>query len=80
MKIMLTNPYEDEFVKLYKKENKGVARMTEITVNVDTSELQKQLDDLDLNNVTPEELESFIKEHIEVTLVKEEKVSNGELE
>lgn len=29
MKIMLTNPYEDEFVKLYKKENKGVERMTE---------------------------------------------------
>lgn len=54
--------------------------MTEITVNVDTSELQKQLDDLDLNNVTPEELESFIKEHIEVTLLKEEKVANGELE
>lgn len=54
--------------------------MTEITVNVDTSELQKQLDDLDLNNVTPEELITLVKEHIEVTLVKEEKVANGELE
>ena len=40
--------------------------MTEITVKVNTRELTRQLNDLDLLQYTPNELEEFIKENLKV--------------
>ena len=44
-------------------------QMTEITFKVNTRELQRQLNDLDLSKMTPTSLEAFIKKHIQVTLI-----------
>lgn len=40
--------------------------MTEITVKVNTRELTRQLNDLDLLQYQPNELEEFIKENLKV--------------
>ena len=40
--------------------------MTVITVKVNTRELTRQLNDLDLLQYTPNELEEFIKENLKV--------------
>lgn len=42
----------------------------ECTVKVNTTELRRQLNKLDLSKMTPTELEQFIKENIEVTLIE----------
>ena len=49
--------------------DKGAFRMNEITVKVNTRELTRQLNDLDLlqYQFKPNELEEFIKENLEVT-------------
>ena len=46
--------------------------MTEITFKVNTRELQRKLNELDLSGMTPTELESFIRENLQVTMVKSE--------
>ena len=45
--------------------------MTEITVKVNTRELTRQLNDLDLlqYQFTPNELKEFIKEHLKVVAI-----------
>ena len=43
--------------------------MTEITVKVNTRELTRQLNDLDLLQYQPNELEEFIKENLKVVEV-----------
>lgn len=43
--------------------------MTEITVKVNTRELTRQLNDLDLLQYQPNELKEFIKENLEVVEV-----------
>ena len=47
--------------------------MTEITVKVNTRELTRQLNDLDLLQYQPNELEEFIKENLKVV-----EISNSE--
>ena len=43
--------------------------MTEVTVKVNTRELTRQLNDLDLLQYQPNELEEFIKENLKVVEV-----------
>ena len=47
--------------------------MTEITVKVNTRELTRQLNDLDLLQYQPNELKEFIKENLKVV-----EISNSE--
>ena len=51
-----------------RENDKGAFRMTEITVKVNTRELTRQLNDLDLlqYQFKPNELEEFIKENLKV--------------
>ena len=41
-----------------------------VTFMVDTTELKKQINNLDLNELTVTELEQLIRENLEVTLIK----------
>ena len=41
-----------------------------VTFTVDTTELKKQINNLDLNELTVTELEQLIRENLEVTLIK----------
>ena len=43
--------------------------MTEISFKVNTRELQRQLNELDLSKMTPTELELYIKENVQVVLI-----------
>ena len=49
--------------------------MTEITFKVNGRELIRQLNALDLSNMTPKDLKKYIKENIQVTLLGS---SNGD--
>ena len=44
--------------------------MTEITFKVNTRNLQLKLNEIDLSKMTPTELEKFIRENINVTLIE----------